>query len=124
DVPLHGRVIDHGLVGDRDENHRHIGGEDQCRDQLVGDAVCNLAEEVDGGRKDDDQLDIAPEFDMRDVDAAAAIIHLDKDAVSAGHFQRIRRHHLGGGRGQHNLDVVGDVTQQMQDDPWQAVANV
>ena len=46
-----------------------FGGNDQRRNQFVGDAVGDLAEDIDGRRIDDDQVCVPRKLDVRHVNA-------------------------------------------------------
>src|SRR5947207_2266293 len=66
-VLLGGRVFPHlGVHGGR-EDDRTAGGQERVREQVVGQAVSGLREDVRGRRGDDDQVGVLPDADVRDL---------------------------------------------------------
>ncbi len=73
EVPLHGRVLEHVRVHRRRHEHRGLRGEVQRRQEVVGDAVGEFAEDVRGRRRDDEQVDARCERDVLDVGIRAGL---------------------------------------------------
>ena len=73
EVPLHGRVLEHVRVHRRRNEHRCLGREVQRRQEIVGDAVGELADDVRRRRRDDQQIDARRERDVLDVGVRAGL---------------------------------------------------
>ena len=71
-VALHGRVLEHVGVHRRREQHRRARRQVERGQEVVGDAVGELADDVGGGRRDEQQTDVGRQRDVLDVGVGAA----------------------------------------------------
>ena len=56
EIPLNGGVLQHMGVHRGREQHRRLRGDVQRRQEIVGDAIREFADDVRGGRRDEQQI--------------------------------------------------------------------
>ena len=114
DVLLGGGVLPHLGVHRGGEHHRAARGEQGVGEQVVGEAVGGLGQQVGGGRRDDHQVGVLPDADVRHL--VDVVPDLGGDRVAGqrgpgGGADEVQR-----GRGRHDPDVVarlGEPAQQL-----------
>jgi hypothetical protein len=66
-VPLHGRVFEHVRVHRGRHEHRRFGSQIERRQEVVGDPVGELSENVGGRGRDDEEVDARRQRDVLDI---------------------------------------------------------
>ena len=109
-----GGVLPHlGVHGGR-EDHRAAGGEQGVGEQVVGEAVRGLGEQVGGGRGDHDQVGVLPDPHVRDL--VDVVPDLGGDGLPGQRRPGRLADEVQRGLGGHHPDVVaglGEPAQQL-----------
>jgi hypothetical protein len=85
------RVGPHARVHRRGDQHRPVGREQHRGGEVVGVAARHLGHEVGGRRRDHDQVGVAREPDMADVELGAGVEQVGMDALACDRAGRQRR---------------------------------
>jgi hypothetical protein len=102
DVGPHQRVIQHLGVHGRTEEHRRAAGHDRGRQQIVGQPMPDLPDQVRGGGRQHDEIHALPEIGVDDARRAVRSPQRAPDRGLADHLERqladefsarIRKHH-------------------------------
>jgi hypothetical protein len=114
DIGAGGWMLPHLGVHRGREEHRAPGGEQCVREQIVGQALRGLGEQVGGGRCDDDEVGLAAEADVRHLVGAGPDVGADRLAGQrrpgglADECERRR-----GGHDPHPVPRLGQQSQQL-----------
>ena len=81
---------EHLRVHRRRDEHRRARGGVERRQEIVGDAVGELADDVGGGRRDEQQVDRRRERDVLDVGVRARLELIGDDAPARDRLERDR----------------------------------
>ena len=90
EVRPHGLVLEHLRVHRRREQHRRARRRVERRQEVVGDAVGELADDVGGRRRDQQQIDRRGERDVLDVGVRAGLELIGDDVAPGDRLERER----------------------------------
>jgi hypothetical protein len=108
EIALRRRVRPHVRVHGRRHQHRFVGGEQNSGGEIVGEAGGGFGHEVGGGGRDDDEIGLAREADVADIEFLRLIEQIGEDALADEcassergdeALRRFRHHHAHGDAG-------------------------
>ena len=97
EIALRRSVRPHVRVHRRRQKNLRAGGEQHGSRQIVGMTVRHLGHQVGGRRRDDDEVGLAREPDMADVEFARRIEQVGEDTLADDGAGRQRRDEMLGG---------------------------
>ena len=87
-------VAPHARVHRRREQDRLVGREQHRGGEIVGEAVRHLGHQVGGGRRDDDEVGLARQPDMADVELGSRVEQVGEGMLAGERADRQRRDEL------------------------------
>ena len=115
EVPAHRLVLEHLRVHRRRDQHRRARRRVQRRQEIVGDPVGELADEVGGGRGDEQQIDRRRERDVLDVGVHPRLELIGDDAAARDRLERDRADKARRRVRHHGDDLVAALLQPARD---------
>ena len=115
EILAHRLVREHLRVHRRREQHRRPRRGVQRRQEIVGDAVGELADDVGGGRRDEQQIDRRRERDVLDVGVGARLELIGDDPAAGDRLERDGPTNRVAERGHDRDDVVAALLQTARD---------
>ena len=111
DVRTRDLVVPHAGVHGRRDDERHLGGKCRGGEQIIGNTLGNLGDDVCRGGGDEKEVRLLGERDV--VDGVSRLVEeLDRDLVSRKRAKSGGANELGGMLGHDDLDVLSRLLEQ------------
>ncbi len=115
DIPADGLMVEHLAVHRGGEQHRRPRGRVERGQEIVGEPVGQFADDVRGGRGDEQQVDRGREGDVLDVGVGSRLELAGDDATARDRLERQGADEIGGGGRHDRHDVVSALLQPARD---------